>query len=64
MRHSGSFRVTQPISEMTWGLLPLAICFMVSISLRKSVRSLPVALAVCVCVCVCVCERECVGVYV
>ena len=45
MRQSGSWMVTQPTRPTTWGLFPLAIFFMVSISWRKSVLSLPVALA-------------------
>lgn len=43
MRHSGSCIVTQPMKLMTCGLLPWPISFMVSISCRKSVLSLPVA---------------------
>lgn len=46
MRQSGSWMVTQPTKPTTCGLFPLAIFFIVSISCRKSVLSLPVALAV------------------
>lgn len=46
MRQRGSCTVTHPMKVMTCGLLPSAIFFMVSISFRKSVLSLPVAVSV------------------
>ena len=39
MRQSGSLTVTQPIRLTIWGLFPLAIFFIMSISFRKSFLS-------------------------
>ena len=41
--HRGSWMVTAPSMLTTWGLFPSAIFFMSSISLMKSLLSLPVA---------------------